>query len=97
MAILLKTDREWRIKALSAKDAKYNFGRMIDTARVEAVVIEKHGRPVVVVMAVEEYEPGFPRWLLPIADNGSTMGIRPRIRPRAVTIGCGPLLIGLIW
>ena len=21
-------------------------------------------------------EPGFPRWLIPIADNGSTMGIR---------------------
>ena len=43
-------------KALSAKDAKYNFGRMIDLARSEPVVIEKHGRPVVVVMAVEEYE-----------------------------------------
>ena len=25
--------------------------------------------------------PGFPRWLLPIADNGNTMGIRPRNRP----------------
>ena len=22
------------------------------------------------------YYPGFPRWLIPIADNGSTMGIR---------------------
>ena len=44
------------MKALSAKDAKYNFGRMIDLARAEPVVIEKHGRPVVVVMAVEEYE-----------------------------------------
>lgn len=40
----------------SAKDAKYNFGRLIDMARSEPVVIEKHGRPVVVVMAVEEYE-----------------------------------------
>ena len=29
---------------------------MIDLARSEPVVIEKHGRPVVVVMAVEEYE-----------------------------------------
>ena len=56
MAILLKMNREWRMKALSAKDAKYNFGRMIDLARAEPVVIEKHGRPVVVVMAVEEYE-----------------------------------------
>ncbi len=56
LAILPKMNREWRMKALSAKDAKYNFGRMIDLARSEPVVIEKHGRPVVVVMAVEEYE-----------------------------------------
>ena len=46
----------WRMKALSAREAKYNFGRLIDTARAEPVVIEKHGRPVVVVLAVEEYE-----------------------------------------
>ncbi len=26
-------------------------------------------------------KPVFPRWLLPIADNGSTMGIRTRFRP----------------
>ncbi len=44
------------MKALSAREAKYNFGRLIDTARTEPVVIEKHGRPVVVVLAVEEYE-----------------------------------------
>ncbi len=25
-------------------------------------------------------QPGLPKWLLPIADKGSTMGIRPRIR-----------------
>nr|WP_245420656.1 type II toxin-antitoxin system Phd/YefM family antitoxin [Xanthobacter tagetidis] len=41
---------------MSAKDAKYGFGRLIDLARSEPVVVEKHGRPVVVVMAVEEYE-----------------------------------------
>ncbi|MGC8733324.1 MAG: type II toxin-antitoxin system prevent-host-death family antitoxin [Halothiobacillaceae bacterium] len=29
---------------------------MIDTARAEPVLIEKHGRGVVVVVAVEEYE-----------------------------------------
>ena len=44
------------MKAISACDAKYNFGRMIDTARGERVVVEKYGRPFVVVMAVEEYE-----------------------------------------
>ncbi|MBC7133370.1 MULTISPECIES: type II toxin-antitoxin system Phd/YefM family antitoxin [Alphaproteobacteria] len=42
--------------ALSARDAKYNFGRLIDLARAEPVVVEKHGRPVVVVLSVEEYE-----------------------------------------
>jgi prevent-host-death family protein len=44
------------MKSLSAKDGKYNFGRLIDMARAEPVVIEKHGRPVVVVLAVEEYQ-----------------------------------------
>lgn len=32
------------------------FGRLIDLARSEPVVVEKHGRPGVVVMAVEEFE-----------------------------------------
>jgi prevent-host-death family protein len=39
-----------------AKDAKYGFGRLIDLARAEPVVVAKHGQSVVVVMAVEEYE-----------------------------------------
>ena len=42
--------------SMSAKDAKYGFGRLIDLARSEPVVVEKHGRPVVVVMAVEEFD-----------------------------------------
>ena len=44
------------MKALSAREAKYNFGRMIDLARSEPVVVEKHARPVVVVLAVEDFE-----------------------------------------
>ena len=44
------------MQSISAKDAKYGFGRLIDLARSEPVTVEKHGRPVVVVMAVEEYE-----------------------------------------
>ena len=44
------------VKSLSAKDAKYGFGRLIDLARSAPVAVEKHGRSVVVVMAVEEYE-----------------------------------------
>ncbi|MDJ0391587.1 type II toxin-antitoxin system prevent-host-death family antitoxin [Roseomonas sp. E05] len=41
---------------LTAKEAKYRFGRLIDMARFGLVTIEKHGRAVVVVVAVEEYE-----------------------------------------
>ena len=46
----------YTMQSMSAKDAKYGFGRLIDLARSEPVTVEKHGRPVVVVMAVEEYE-----------------------------------------
>jgi len=41
---------------MSARDAKNGFGRLIDLARAEPVAIEKYGRSVVVVIAVEEYE-----------------------------------------
>ena len=44
------------MQILTAKDAKYGFGRLIDLARAEPVAVAKHGRPVVVVLAIEEYE-----------------------------------------
>jgi prevent-host-death family protein len=44
------------LKTLSAKDAKNSFGMLIDTARAEPVIVEKHGRAVVVVLSIEEYE-----------------------------------------
>ncbi len=44
------------MKAMSAREAKNAFGLMIDTARAEPVLIEKHGRGVVMVISVEEYE-----------------------------------------
>ena len=44
------------MKSMSAKEAKNGFGLLLDTARAEPVTIEKHGRPVVVVLSVEEYE-----------------------------------------
>jgi prevent-host-death family protein len=44
------------MKIMSAKEAKNGFGRLIDTARAEPVTVEKHGRGVVVVLSVEEYE-----------------------------------------
>jgi prevent-host-death family protein len=43
------------MKSMSARDAKNAFGLMIDTARAEPLLIEKHGRGVVVVVSVEEY------------------------------------------
>jgi prevent-host-death family protein len=44
------------MKTLTAKDAKYGFGRLIDLALAKPVAVSKHGRPVVVVLAVEEFE-----------------------------------------
>ncbi|MEZ5489028.1 MAG: type II toxin-antitoxin system Phd/YefM family antitoxin [Gammaproteobacteria bacterium] len=44
------------MKRISAKTAKNRFGQLVDTARAEPVTIEKHGRPVVVVLSIEEYE-----------------------------------------
>jgi prevent-host-death family protein len=41
---------------ISAREGKYNFGRLIDTARAGPVVVEKHSRPVVVVLSIEKYE-----------------------------------------
>jgi len=41
---------------MSARDAKNSFGRLIDLARAAPVSIDKYGRPVVVVLSVEEYE-----------------------------------------
>jgi prevent-host-death family protein len=44
------------MKILAAKDAKYGFGRLIDLARAAPVAVAKHGRPVIVVLAIEEFE-----------------------------------------
>ena len=41
------------MQTLSAKDAKYGFGRLIDLARAEPVAMAKDGRTVVVVLAVD--------------------------------------------
>ena len=44
------------MRTMSAKDAKNSFGLLLDYARAEPVQVEKHGRPVVVVMSVEEFQ-----------------------------------------
>jgi antitoxin (DNA-binding transcriptional repressor) of toxin-antitoxin stability system len=41
------------MKTLTAKDAKYGFGRLIDLAPAEPVSLANHGRPVTVVLAVD--------------------------------------------
>ncbi len=45
-----------KMKVFTAKEAKDGFGRLIDVARMEPVVVSKHGRAVVVMMAVEQFE-----------------------------------------
>jgi prevent-host-death family protein len=44
------------MKVIAAGKAKNGFGLLIDTALAEPVTIEKHGRPVAVMLSVEEYE-----------------------------------------
>lgn len=56
------------MRTMSARDAKNGFGLLIDVARVEPVTIEKHGRPVVVVISVEEFQ------RMNVATEGTTRG-----------------------
>jgi prevent-host-death family protein len=44
------------MQSVSAHDAKARFGQLLDTARREPVVIERHGRAVAVVLSKEEYD-----------------------------------------
>ena len=44
------------MKAIAAKEAKNNFGEMMDTVQREPVTIEKYGRPIAVVMSAREYK-----------------------------------------
>ncbi|KKU67683.1 MAG: Prevent-host-death protein [Parcubacteria group bacterium GW2011_GWA2_47_16] len=39
----------------SAKEAKNNFGRLLDEARHSPVAVEKNGRRVAIVMSVERF------------------------------------------
>jgi prevent-host-death family protein len=44
------------MRTVSSGDAKNRFGELLDTAQREPVTIEKHGRPVAVVLSVQDYE-----------------------------------------
>ncbi|MGH7070249.1 MAG: type II toxin-antitoxin system prevent-host-death family antitoxin [Acetobacteraceae bacterium] len=48
--------RDSTMKSMSAREPNNILGLMIDIARAEPVLIEKHGRGIVAVIAVEEYE-----------------------------------------
>jgi len=43
------------MRRMAALEAKNRFGEMLDAAQREPVSIEKHGRPVAVVVSAEDY------------------------------------------
>lgn len=44
------------MSTFGAREAKNEFGRLLDTAQRETVMIEKKGRPVAVIMSIEEFK-----------------------------------------
>lgn len=44
------------MRVIKAMEARKHLGRCLDLARTETVLVERKGRPVVVMLALEEYE-----------------------------------------
>ncbi len=44
------------METISTTDARSGFERLLDAARHEPVTIERNGRPVAVLLSVQEYE-----------------------------------------
>ena len=44
------------MSTMSVSDARGQLPEVIDTARIEAVTLERHGRPVAVVISPDRYE-----------------------------------------
>ena len=44
------------MNTVSAHEAKTRFGKLLDAAQSDPVTIEKHGRPVAVLVSMEEYD-----------------------------------------
>lgn len=44
------------MRRMAAVEAKNRFGVLLDTARREPVAIEKHGKPVAVMVSAEDFE-----------------------------------------
>jgi prevent-host-death family protein len=78
--------RDW-----SVQDAKNRFSEVVEAAQRNPQTVTKHGKPAVVVVAVDEYErlrqlerakaPSLPELLLAIPQDGGEFP-RPRIRAR---------------
>jgi prevent-host-death family protein len=43
------------IKTMGSREAQSHFGKLLDTARREPVLVERHGRGVAVVLSSEDY------------------------------------------
>jgi prevent-host-death family protein len=82
--------REW-----SVQDGKNHFSELLGSARLGPQTVTKHGKPVVVVVAVDEYErlrklerleaPSFAQMLL-AAPRGEIELARATVRPRDVDL-----------
>lgn len=55
MAKMATISGEASMKTMSAREAKNSFGVLLDAAQAAPVQVQKHGRPVAVVMSIEEY------------------------------------------
>lgn len=44
------------MKTITANEAKQSFGRLLDDARREPIMIEKHKRPAAVMISSDEYD-----------------------------------------
>jgi prevent-host-death family protein len=58
LAILIETGETHGVlmRTMNAKDAKTNFGQLLDTAIREPVSITRNGRQVAVVLSVQDFE-----------------------------------------
>lgn len=53
--LIVSRSRVAWMRKVAAVEAKNRFGELLDTAQREPVTIEKHGRPVAVIVSAEEY------------------------------------------
>ena len=44
------------MKSITASEAKTHFGALLDSAQREPVTVSKQGRPVAVLMSIQDYE-----------------------------------------